>query len=263
MKKSSRVLSAACAILAVALLISSCSSSKADKQDYSAGTWILNTTVAIASAVFGAATYGDDDTIDCNWGSTSINPVAVVNTYSTPQEFTVTINSNLANNLNFVAASANGGASGMSGCNLSSMYAGTQTVTAPAGSPGSPTFSVVGWIVAGGAEFNAGVGSHNVAIGAGGTQWYDFWLHEDAMTNGYENLELNYGGTGGTSPSQNTQTGLFNGLDCSANSSGNISLTSPNTLTTPYTSRNANAWTFNMNQPLCFGFLQPNSATQS
>lgn len=260
MKTSSRTLGVIGVILAVTLLASSCSSSKADKQDYSAGTWILNTTVAIASAVFGASTYGDDDTIDCNWGSTSLNPVAVVNTYTTPQQLSITINNTLANNLNFFPGSA----AGITGCNLSSMYAGTQYVTVPAGAPGAPSFTVIGWVAAGGGEFGAGVtNSHNVGIGAGGQQWYDFWFHQNTMTNGFENLELNYGGTGGTDPSQNVQTGLFNGLDCSANSAGNISLISPNTLTTPYTSRNANAWTFGMNQPLCFGFLQPNSASQS
>ncbi len=260
MKKSSRIVGAACAVLAVLVLATSCSSSKSDKQDYSAGTWILNTTVAVASAIFGTSTYGDDDTIDCNWGPTSLNPVAVVNTYNTPQQLSITINTTLANNLNFFPGSA----AGITGCNLSSMYAGTQDVTVPAAVNGTASFTVIGWVAAGGGQFGAGVtNSHNVGIGAGGQQWYDFWFHQDIMTNGFENLELNYSNTGGTDPSQNLQTGLFNGLNCSANSAGNISLTSPNQLTTPFTNDNANAWTFGMNQPLCFGFLQPNSATQS
>lgn len=263
MKKKSRIFGSVCSILVATLLCASCTSSKTAKQDYSAGTWILNTAVAVANAVLGASTYGDDDIIDCDEGTTSINPIAVVNTYSNPQQLSVTINSNLAANLNFISADSYGGASGMTGCSLSSDYAGTQYVTAPAGAPGAPTFTVVGWIVAGGAEFHAGVGSHNVAIGAGGVQWYDFWLHQDDWTNGYQNLELNYSNTGGTDTSQNTQTGLFNGLNCSANSAGNIALATPNALTTPFTSNNPNAWTFNTNQPLCFGFLQPNSATQS
>jgi hypothetical protein len=244
--------------MAVILLLGGCTSTESVKQDYSAGSWILNTTVAVASAVVGTATYGDDDTLDCDDGATSINPVAVVNTYPDVQTLSITINDNLANNLNFISLAANDGSSaGLTGCTLDSEYAGTQTVSAP------PGFNVVGWVVAGGAEFNAGTGSHNLAIGAGGQQWYDFWLHENIMTNGYDNLELNYSNTGGTDASQNLQTGLFNGLDCSANSDGNINLTSPNTLTTPFTSDNANAWTFNLNQPLCFGFLQPNSASQS
>jgi len=266
MKKQSRILVAACSLLAAALVVSGCGGDeKAAKEDFSAGSWILNTAVAVGNAVFGASTYGDDDTSDCNWGSTSINPVAVVNTYTTPQQLSVTINTDLANNLNFFSASSNdGSSSGISGCNLSSEYAGTQYVTVPAGSPGAPSFTVIGWVAAGGGQFGAGVGtSHNVAIGAGGTQWYDFWFHQNTLNNGFQNLELNYSNTGGTDPSQNVQTGLFNGLECSANSAGNISLDTPNTLTTPFTSDNANAWTFNVNQPLCFGFLQPNSATQS
>lgn len=265
MKTSSRSATILCSLAVVALLLSSCSSSKADKQDYSAGTWILNTTVAIASAVLGTSTYGDDDTSDCDWGQNSLNPVAVVNTYETSMQLSVTINETLANNLNFFTAASNGGTSaGLTGCTLSNMYAGTQYVNVPPGSPSQPSFTVIGWIAAGGGQFTAGAtNSHNVGIGAGGQQWYDFWLHENMMTNGFENLELNYSNTGGTNPSQNLQTGLFNGLNCSANSAGNINLTTPNQLTTPFTKDNANAWTFGMNQPLCFGFLQPNSASQS
>lgn len=263
--KSSRVATTSIAVLAVLTLLAGCSSTKADKQDYSAGTWILNSTIAVASAVLGTSTYGDDDTTDCNWGQNSLNPIAVVNTYETSMQLSITINETLANNLNFYTTSSNGGTSaGLTGCTLSNMNAGTQYVNVPPGAPSQPSFTVIGWIAAGGGQFTAGAtNSHNVGIGAGGQQWYDFWLHEDMMTNGFENLELNYSNTGGTDPSQNVQTGLFNGLNCSANSAGNISLTSPNQLTTPYTSDNANAWTFGMNQPLCFGFLQPNSASQS
>lgn len=265
MKTSPRTATVLCSLAVVALLLASCSSSKADKQDYSAGTWILNTTVAVASAVLGTSTYGDDDTSDCDWGQTSLNPIAVVNTYETSMQLSITINETLANNLNFFTTASNGGTSaGLSGCNLSNEYAGTQYVNVPAGAPGAPSFTVIGWIAAGGGQFTAGAtNSHNVGIGAGGQQWYDFWLHENMMTNGFENLELNYSNTGGTNPSQNVQTGLFNGLNCSANSAGNISLSTPNQLTTPFTKDNANAWTFGMNQPLCFGFLQPNSASQS
>jgi hypothetical protein len=264
MNSTSRIRTGALALVVVtALLLGSCTKKEAVKQDYSAGSWILNTTVAVASAVLGVSTYGDDDTTDCNWGSNSLNPIAVVNTYPTPMTFSITINTELAGNLNFFTASNNGGSSaGITGCTLSSQYAGTQTVTVPAAGS-SPSFTVVGWIAAGGGQFSTNTGSHNVAIGAGGQQWYDFWLHQNGLTGGYDNLELNYSNTGGTDAAQNVQTGLFNGLDCSANSAGNVSLTSPNQLTTPFTKDNANAWTFYMNQPLCFGFLQPNSASQS
>lgn len=268
MSRRSRIGSATCVALVVSLLFAACSSTKSVKQDYSAATWILNTQVAIDLAVLGvlgvgAPTYGDYDTTDCDWGATSLNPIAVVNTYPTAQTFSITINQNLANNLNFIPYSPNQSISQMTGCSISKEYAGTQYVTVPAGSPTNSSLMVIGWIAAGGGEFNAGTGSHNVAIGAGGTQWYDFWLHNNDLNNGFENLELNYSNTGGTDPSQNVQTGLFNGLDCTSNSSGNISLTSPNSLTTPFTSNNPNAWTFNLNQPLCFGFLQPGSASMS
>ena len=188
----------------------------------------------------------------------------MVNTYSQPQTFSVTINPRLAGNLNFIPVSDSNG-NGLSGCNISKGNAGTFNVTVPAAVNGTPSFTVVGWILAGAGETgtnNTGQ-DNNVAIGAGGAQWYDLWLHADVMNEGFKNLELNYSHTGGTSAGQNLQTGLFNGLSCSANSSGNITLATPNTLTTPYVSNNANAWTFNTNQPVCFGFLQPNSASQS
>ena len=247
-------------VIATAVLASGCSNSKAAKQDYSAGTWILNTSVAVASAVVGTATYGDDDTVDCNWGNNSLNPIAVVNTYSQPQTFSITINPRLAGNLNFIAANSASSGNGLSGCTIAKENAGTFNVTVPPSS-----FTVVGWILAGAGMTgtNNDGQDNNVAIGAGGTQWYDFWLHANPLTEGFKNLELNYSKTGGTTTSQNLQTGLFNGLACSASSSGNISLATPNSLTTPYVSNNANAWTFNQNQPICFGFLQPNSASQS
>jgi len=251
--------------LALALAVAGCGSSgsKAADEDFSAGTWVLNSTVAVASAVFGASTYGDDDTTDCDWGANSLNPIAVVNTYPQPMTFSITINPTLAGNLNFISAADGGGS--LSGCNISNGNNGTFYVTTPAASGGTASFTIVGWILAGSGETgtnNLGQ-DNNLAIGAGGSQWYDFWLHVDVLNEGYENLELNYSNTGGTDPSQNVQTGLFNGLNCSANSAGNVSLATPNSLTTPFTSDNANAWTFEANQPLCFGFLQPNSATQS
>jgi PBP1b-binding outer membrane lipoprotein LpoB len=273
MKKSSRILSTACVVIAAALLFASCSSTEAVKQDFGTAddVWVgvLNG-VEAAATMFDGGTY-DDDISDCDWGQTSINPIAVVNTYTTSQTFSVTINQDLANNLNFFSAASNGGtSSGINGCSLSSEYAGTQYVTVPAGTPEAASFTVVGWIAAGGGQSSAGAfDSHNVAIGAGGSQWYDFDLNEDSLNNGFEALALSYGNTGGTDPSQNVQTGLFNVLDCSANSSGNISLAVPNTLWTPYSGYGDNVWTtsntgmFSLNQPICFGFLQPNSFSPS
>ncbi|MEI7624012.1 MAG: hypothetical protein WCJ88_10690 [Actinomycetes bacterium] len=286
MKKSSRIVSIACIVVAASLLVSSCSSTKAVKQDYSsliqqdqvyqqevwAGAWTALITVAEAVAtMFDGGTY-DDDTSDCNWGTTSINPIVVINTYTSPQTFSVTINEKLANNLNFfTAASVGGNMSGISGCSLDSDNAGTQYVTAPAATPNGASFTVVGWIAAGGGQFTAGAfNSHNVAIGAGGSQWYDFDLQIAAGgVNGFESLALSYGNTGGTDPSQNVQPGLFNVLGCNLNSDGTISLPTPNTLTTPYSAYGDNVWTtantgeFFLNQPICFGFLQPNSFSQS
>lgn len=273
MKKSSRILSTACVVIAAALLFASCSSTEAVKQDFGTAddVWVGVITVAEALAtMFDGGTY-DDDTSDCDWGQTSINPVTIVNTYDSPQTFSVTINEKLANNLNFFSAASVGGTmSGITGCSLSSEYAGTQYVTAPAATPDGASFTVVGWIAAGGGQFSAGAfDSHNVAIGAGGSQWYDFDLNEDSLNNGFEALALSYGNTGGTDPSQNVQTGLFNVLGCSANSDGTISLPAPSTLSTPYSGYGDNVWTtsntgmFSLNQPICFGFLQPNSFSLS
>lgn len=259
-------------LLAAVLLISSCSSSKDDteasteavKQDFAesnAEVLIVTIAMAIVEALYGfGGTYGDDDIDDCGEGEFSLNPIAVVNTYTSPQDMSITINPDLAKNVNFLPA-ADGPVT--SGCQINSELNGTFDVTVPAGEPGAASFTVIGWLAAGSAGTEDNSGSLNVAIGAGGEQWYDFWLHDDFWDTGFENFELNYSNTGGLDPSQNLQTGLFNGLDCTANSAGNISLTSPNTVTTPFTSDNANAWTFGQNQPICFGFLQPDSAAQS
>ncbi|MEG0028476.1 MAG: hypothetical protein RSB13_03855 [Aurantimicrobium sp.] len=244
--------------LASVLVLSGCVSKASVDEDLSAGQTTVNWLTTGASIVLSVPNF-DDDTNDCDWGSTSVNPVVVVNTYSQDMNFSITVNPTLARNLNFFPVSSDDG-SGNDGCELSSEYAGTQYINVPAGSNGT----IVGYIVAGGGQggTNNEGGDNNVAIGAGGTQWYDFWLHVDTLNEGYQNLELNYSNTGGTDTSQNVQTGLFNGLDCSVDSSGSLTIASPAVLTTPYTSNNANAWTFQQNQPLCFGFLQPNSSTQ-
>ena len=273
MKKSSRILSVVCIVVAASLLVSSCSSTKAVKQDFAvtAGeVWngFVTFAVAILAVLFDSPqNYGDDDISDCNEGSTVILPVAVANTYTSPMAFSVTVSPDLSSSADFYTVDE--GLPSDGGCALSGNYnylnGGTTDVTVQAGSLGSPSFTVVGWVVAGGGQFAPQAGSnHNISIGAGGSQWYDFWLHLDALSGrSFSNLELNYSNTGGVDPSQNVQTGLFNGLDCEANAAGNITLTNPNQLTTPFTSDNANAWTYNANDPICFGFLQPNSFSPS
>lgn len=186
-----------------------------------------------------------DDIIDCG-SAFSLNPVLFANTTSSPQTVSVTINAQLANELAFAPeASTFMGVS--SGCDaIYSGQASTQTVTIP---PGQTAASA---IAAGGGQWNDLDNNHNVAIGAGGKQWYDFWLHEGA-TNNFENLELNYNGTGGTNPSQNVQPGLFNVMACDT-SNGNLAVT--NQIISPYPG-GANVWTFNQNDPICFAFLPP------
>lgn len=245
--------------VALTLLVASCSgadesqsSTEADKQDFSAGSDAVGTITAIGNAVFGAATYGDDDTMDCGDDSTSVNPIAVVNTYPTEQSLSITINEQLAAEVNFFTQP-----SWATGCAIGTQNAGTTNITVPpADSDGTPSFTVIGVLGAGGSQYDT-LSNFNLAIGAGGTQWYDFYLH--ALFDAFENFELNYSNTGGTDSSQNVQTGLFNGLACSANSSGNISLNDPAQLTTPYSSDAPNAWEFTFDEPICFGFLQPGS----
>lgn len=264
MTKKFRFLGALGTVAVVVLLVASCTGSKAAKQDFSASSWTLTTPVATSNAMFGSSAYSVRGSGGCGSDSTSLNPIAVVNTYTTPQQISITINTVLSNNLNFIPAAPSGGNPTFpASCAISPSHVDTQTVTVPAGAPDTPSFTVVGWIAAGGQAIAPGVtASHNLAIGAGGQQWYDYWLHQSTTGSDFKNLELNYSNTGGTDPSRNLQTGLFNGLDCSSNQNKNIFLTFPNTLTTPFTSDNANAWTFNLNQPICFGFLQPNSASQ-
>ncbi|MCB0919390.1 MAG: hypothetical protein KDC39_12585 [Actinobacteria bacterium] len=190
-----------------------------------------------------------DSIIDC--GSTmSVNSVLVYNQTDAPQTYSVTVNKQLANELVFYpeVSSAQGVSSGCQ--DIYSGSASTQTVTV------QPGDAVQSAIIAGGGQWNDLDNNHNVAIGAGGQAWYDFWLHEGAKNN-FKNLELNYSNTGGTNPSQNVQSGLFNVMQCTTDGS---QVAVSNSIISTYTSNNANAWTFNQNEPLCFAFLNPTSS---
>lgn len=271
MTTRSRILSAVSVLLTATLILASCSGSEstteastdAVKQDFAesqAEVFAVTIAIAVGQAVYPiiGPTF-DDDINDCGEGTFSLNPIAIVNTYTTPQNMSITINSELANNLNFLP-SQDGPAT--TGCQLGG-DGGTFDVTVPAGGADGASFTVIGWLAGGSGQFRDTTGSRNVAIGAGGAQWYDYYLKQGLGTNSFESLELNYSNTGGLDPSQNVQTGLFNGLACAADSEGNISLGTPNTAITPFTSDNANAWEFTLNEPICFGFLQPDSATPS
>ena len=254
----------AAAILASTALLAGCSSSETAKQDY---TDPLNNPAG--NAVVGAALgmlvpvpMGfDDDISDCGQAGdktvTTMTPVLVANTYNTPQTFSLTINPTLSGNAMWVPAGETTSNSTFVGCNIGKIKQGAQTtfdVAVPAGQT-----MIAGYLIAGAGETgtnNEGQ-DNNLSIGAGGTQWYDFWLHTKGLTFSFQNFELNYSNTGGTDPSQNLQTGLFNGIDCTSDGSS-VTVNNPPTLTTPYGS-NANAWTFNENQPICFAFLQPNT----
>lgn len=260
--KRSRMVAAAAAASASMLVLAGCTSTDAIKQDYSAAVSTTESVgLSLVTGVIGIPNF-DDDTLDCNWGNTTLTPIVVVNTYDSAQTFSITINPTLAGNLNFVPEAQSQGMTA-NGCVISKENAGTFDVSVPAASGGTASVTTVGYLLGGGGETgtNNDGGDNNVAIGAGGTQWYDFWMHVNFTTEGFENFELNYSGTGGTDPSQNLQTGLFNGLNCPANSQNtSVTFDASTQLTTPYVKDNANAWEFTTGQPMCFGFLQPNSS---
>ena len=196
-----------------------------------------------------------DNIIDC--GATySATPIIVTNTTSSVQTYSVTVNKQLANQLAFFPDWTNMPESADSGC--SDIYSGQASSQSVTVQPGETAVSGIG---AGGGQWNDLENNHNVAIGAGGSAWYDFWLHEGAK-GGFKNLELNYSGTGGTNSSQNVQSGLFNVMECAEVKKGAETYYAvTNEIISGYTDNNANAWTFNQNEPICFGFLDTDSST--
>jgi hypothetical protein len=176
------------------------------------------------------------------------NPIFVINTTQSPQTFTYTINSELANevivgsDIDMTDITCTGSESVNNG-----------EVTLQSGE------SWTGGVVGGGSQgpdTDLTGSQHNLAIGGGDNgQWYDFWLNEDANQS-FNHWELNYSGTGGSDPTQNLQAGLFNVMVCSPTTgSAGTEFTVTNQLASPYDTNAANAWQYNNNDPICFAFF--------
>ncbi|MBU6245400.1 MAG: hypothetical protein KGP12_09310 [Actinomycetales bacterium] len=199
-----------------------------------------------------------DVIVGCS-GTVGQNPVLITNTTDQDQTVTVTVNSELGNDV-FIGSATE--IAGVQGCGAFSGNVNNLEITVPAGQ----TF--LGGVVAAGndgPDTNLMESQHNLSIGGGdNNQWYDFWLHV-GMGGGYENWELNYSNTGGTDPSQNLQAGLFNVMECSqgpapsasAGTTGTQTFTVSSTIVSNYASNAPNAWTYNNGDPICFAFLNP------
>ncbi len=258
------VVTATAAVAAIALSISGCSSSDtsssaseqgAQSDDTSIGftpfTSAASTGDAIGQNALSIITTGYPDvTSSCN-GKVGANPVVVVNNTDEEQWFNVTDNTDLANNLAFYSLQS--GAS-MSCANNSTLQDGNAYSVAPgesiavgmaAGGYSGPDTSITGQ-------------GHNLSIGggkSGNTQWYDLWLALSG-THAFESWELGYSGTGGLDASQNTQAGLFNAVQCSADTSqaGSATITVSDTIITS-NGANQNAYNYVSGDPICFGFF--------
>ncbi len=194
------------------------------------------------------------DAINMCAGNISSNPVIVTNTTKSTQTYSVTINSTLGNEAAF---SQKLGRVDLSpeNCELNYNGAGTTDVVV------QPGETFVSGILAGHGAKNATGGTHNIGIGAGGAAWYDLFLHL-SDTDGFKNLELGYSNTGGTDPTQNVQSGLFNAMECKVVQKDNKQYIGvSNQIVTGYTSDNGNRWTYDAFEPLCFAFLDPNQGT--
>ena len=97
MTTRSRILSAVSVLLTATLILASCSGSEstteastdAVKQDFAesqAEVFAVTIAIAVGQAVYPiiGPTF-DDDINDCGEGTFSLNPIAIVNTYTTPQ----------------------------------------------------------------------------------------------------------------------------------------------------------------------------------
>lgn len=198
-------------------------------------------------------------------GLSSANPVVITNTYNQPQTLSLTVNDGLSAQVNFFPNwGAYGGSPMAQGCPGRTLYYSappgyTQDVTIPANSSG---YFVLGM---GGLDYNLAEVSNDLAIGAGGSSWYDFHLALNADES-FKYVQLQYQNTGGTNPSQNTQTGLLNVVPCDPDSALNLSNpASPtpqtNSVISTYTSNaaTANQVKYDSDVPICMAFLQPNS----
>jgi hypothetical protein len=187
-----------------------------------------------------------DGTSDCS-DATSLTPIVVVNTQDQDLSFSITINPGLQNQVNWYQAPYDGAA--LTGCNILQGSTDTWDVTVPANG------SVNGFLLAGGGQWNIIETSSSTAIGAGGSQWYDFALSLGA-DNGFKDFQLQYQGTGGTDASQNVQTGLFNVVGCDVSGSGSSETVTvePSVIVSTYQAKSDNQPTYGRNAPICFAF---------
>lgn len=208
-----------------------------------------------------------DSWSDCD-GNAGFNPVLISNFTGQDQTVSVTINPSLSRQV----------ANGSMGSIVSQMQqtanengcmaggGGTSTdVTIPAGQ----TFA--GALLAGGVtgpHSDVGSGNNNLAIGSGGSQWYQLRLGL-GLNNGFQNWQLNYAKTGGTADAGemvNNQPGMFNAVSCSttpipgsSNATGKYVVPSgfnvTQTYISPWQSSVSNQQTYKNNAPICFAFL--------
>lgn len=251
-----RSLVIATAILASTAFLGSCAA-KEDSSDTTAAAGASTTTAADAKPAtdvradgLGGITGWEPTPPVC--GSGSLTPVVVANTYDTPMSYSITVNQELSTQ---VAFSDDGAvALGCSRPEIDNGTAYTQDVTVPANG------TSIAYLFMGGVDHNLIETSHSIAIGAGGSQWYDFNLNLNGDES-FENVQLNYDGTGGTDTSQNVQTGLFNVMACDPvnNPTAATGINVTSTIVSNYSDKDTQPYSYGSGQPICFGFLQPGS----
>lgn len=152
----------------------------------------------------------------CNVGGIAQNIMLIANTTNTPQTLSVTINPDLGQQAAFWPQFS-GYITQPVACGGYGELPSTQYLTV------QPGQTAVALLQTGGGTRNLIGISKEIAIGAGGQAWYGFDLALD-FEEKFEDLTLTYSYTGGTDPSQNVQSGLFNVMQCSVDGQ-NISIT--------------------------------------
>ena len=203
---------------------------------------------------------GYPDTIEgCSKSGTNL--VTVVNFSSEDQSFQLTDGTDLANEIQFIppsqlaggASCAQGGA--VDDTNVTVPAGGAVAVGLIAGGHQGPNTSISG--AGKNLVFGAGLGGKN------NNTAYNLVLNEN-IDQSFNNWKMQYyKNTGGMDPSVNTQSGLFNGIQCTVgDNNGQVSWDTgdPDTIAaiiTPQISINgaAVAGTYESNDPICFGFF--------
>lgn len=176
-------------------------------------------------------------------------PILVTNASQIEQTGSITVNDNLAANVQVFETQAALGDASWCGNDLDAGQGYSYNFTV------QPGQTAVYWAALGGVDSNDYKGSQAIAIGGlpsntSGASWYDFFLNLKS-TLGFEALQVQYDHTGGTNTSTNNQNN-FNVIPCNTSNGG----VQPGYGTlTPFAAAQAEGPTYYTGDPICLAWL--------